>query len=180
MYRYTITIIATILVACGSSKTKYATEAQVRQYTGPYYVIFDFFPENSHSMSMGGIGNTFDVGLLRKDNLNIFIESFYNQLVYAPHILNLEYSYRKKLNCLGYDISWYRKYYIADITSDLIKEYKLKLEDENYINIRIYRILEDLDVKYVEDFKDCITSSSIELDINEINSINKVAILLDK
>lgn len=184
MNKHIIIILATLLAACSSSKKtqepQYATEEQLRQYTGPYYVSFTFFPKNTHPMTMGGIGNLFDVELLKRDSLDNFIESFYNQLAYAPHILNLEYGYKETLSCLGYDINWYSKYYIADITSDLIEEHKFKLQDGNYVNVRIYKVLGDLDVKYVEDFEGCITSSSIELDINKIKSIDKVAVLLDK
>lgn len=177
MYKSIIVIVAMLLIACSSSK--YATEEELQQYTGPYYVIFDFFPKNTHPMAMGGIGDTFDVGLLRKDNLDDFIESFYSQLAYFPFFIN-DFDYEKITNCLGYNITWHIKHPKLPITSSLIEDIKLKLEDGNYIIIRKYRVLGDLDVKYVDNFKDCIMSSSIELDINKIKSIDKVAVLLDK
>lgn len=91
-----------LLVGCGSSKPRYATEEELQQYTEPYYVIFDFFPKNTHPMAMGGIGDTFDVGRLRKDNLDDFIESFYSQLAYFPFFIN-DFDYEKIANCLGYN-----------------------------------------------------------------------------
>lgn len=184
MNKYIIAIIiATLWIACSSSKKaqepQYATEEQLRDYTGPYYVIFDLFPKNSHLISMGGIGNTFDVRLLKQDNLDNFIDSFYTQLAYFPFFIN-DFDYKEIATCLGYNITWHIKYPKTPIISNLIVRNKFKLQDSNYVNIRIYRVLGDLDVKYVEDFKDCIMSSSIELDINKIKSINKMAVLLDK
>lgn len=175
-----IVIIAMLLFACGSFKPQENDKIPSSEYTGPYYILFEYFPEDSHVMTMGGIGDTFDLESLQQNNLNDFVESFYNHLAYAPHILNLEYGYKKKLNCLGYDITWFKKYYIADISGDLIKEHNLTLEDKSNVNFRVYRVLEDLDVKYVAEFKDCFQSSSIELNIDKIESIKKAAILLDK
>lgn len=184
MNKYIILIIVILFsFSCNSykrSQIKYATETELKDYTGPYYVFFSFSLPNSHLVNMGGIGDNFDVRKLKKDNLNDFIESFYSQLDYAPHIMDLEYSYNKILSCLGYSITWYNKYHVFDITSGLIERINLELEDGVWINIRIHRILGDIKVKYVEDFRDCIKSSSIELDINKINSIDRVAILLDK
>lgn len=133
MYKSIVAISVILLIACGSSNYKYATEEELHQYTGPYYVTFDFFPKNSHPMVMGGIGETFDIGLLKKNNLKDFTESFYMQFAYAPHIMDLEYDYKKTLSCLGYDITWYKRYYIADIISNVIEDIRLKLEDGNYV-----------------------------------------------
>ena len=88
------------------------------------------------------------------------------------------------LECLGLNkakdrVKWHNNFYLNYLTSDLIEENKLILKDGNHIVIRKYKFFKDLDVKYVEDFKGCIMSSSIEFDINKIKSINKVAILLD-
>lgn len=183
MYRSIVAISVMLLVACGSSKPKYATEEELQQYTGPYYVMFTFFPENSHLMKMGGIGSTFDVELLRKNKLEDFVDSFYEQLTYTPILFST--SYWSNLECLGLNKelnmeSWFNNFDEKYSISNIIEEYKLKLQDGNYVNIEIYKISGNLNVKYVEDFKDCITPSSIELDINKIKSIEKVAILLDK
>jgi len=178
-YKSVIFISIILFVACGSSKPRYATEEELRQYTGPYYVIFTFFPENSHSMSMGGIGDIFDIESLRKNNLSDFVESFYQQLVYFPFFIN-DFNYREIANCLGYNITWDIKYPNTPIFSDLIEIKKFKLQDGIYVNIKTYRVLGELDVKYVEDYEECIVPSSIELDINKIKSIDKVAVLLDK
>src|SRR5699024_9339049 len=181
MNKYIILItVLFISVSCNSYKRnqeEYATEKGLKDYTGPYYVFFSFLPSNSYLMIMGGIGNNFDVNQLKKDNLENFIESFYSQLVYAPHIMNLEYNYNKMLSCLGYNITWYSKYHIFDITSGLIEKNSLKLHDGNLLSIRIHRVLGDLKVEYVKGFKDCVMSSSIEFDINKIKEIDNMAII---
>src|SRR5690554_1289108 len=130
-------------------------------------------------MSMGGIGEVFDVESLRENNLSDFIESFYQQLAYFPFIIN-DFTYKEIASCLGYDITWDIKYPNTPIFSNLIEIKKFKLQDGIYVNIKTYRVLGELDVKYVEDYEECIVPSSIELDINKIKSIDKVAVLLDK
>lgn len=184
MKKYVILIVALFfIVSCNSykkNKDSYVSGKELKNYTGPYYVVFSFSPPKSHLMIMGGIGDSFDVNQLKKDNLDDFIESFYKQLAYAPHIMDLKYSYNKIISCLGYNITWYNKYHIFDLTSDLLKEVNLELGDGNLLNIRVYRVLSALNVKYISDFNDCIEPSSIELDINKIKSIDKIAILLDK
>lgn len=182
-YKYIIYIsIIILLFACGSSKPKYATEEELQQYSGTYYIIFTYFPKNSHLMKMGGIGIAFDVDLLRKKKLDDFVESFYEQLIYTPFLFST--GYWSNLECLGLNKelnmeSWFNNFDEKYSISNIIEENKLKLQDGNYINIEIYKISENLTVKYVQDFKSCIMSSSIEFDINKIKSINKVAILLD-
>ena len=183
MYRSIVAISVMLLVACGSSKPKYATEEELQQYTGSYYITFTFTPKNIHPMTMGGIGDTFEIEVLSNDNLDDFIESFFEQFIYTPILLSA--GYWRMLECLGLSkerdmVNWHNNFHLKYSTSNLIEEYKLKLQDDNYIVIRKYRLLGDLDVKYVEDYKDCIMSSSIELDINKIKSIDKVAVLLDK
>lgn len=182
-YISVIFISIILFIACGSSKPKYATEEELQRYTGPYYVIFTFFPKNTHPMKMGGIGNTVDVRLLKQNNFDEFIESFYEQFTYTPILFAT--GYWSKLECLGLNIeidmvNWFTNFDENYSTSNIIEEHKLKLQDGNFINVDIYRVLGDLEVKYVEDFKNCRMSSSIELDINKIKSIDKIAILLDK
>lgn len=183
MYKSIVVISVMLLVACGSSKPKYATKKELQQYTGAYYVTFTFVPKNIHPITMGGIGDTFDIERLRKGTLDDFIESFYEHFIYSPILLST--SYWNVLECLGLSeeknmVSWFDDFYKNYATSNLIEEYKFKLHDSNHIILRKYKLLGDLEVEYIENFKDCITSSSIELDINKIKSINKVAVMVDK
>lgn len=179
MYKSITIIITTLLIACSSAKPQYTTKENLCQYTGAYYITFTFIPKKAHPMTMGGIGDAFEMGLLKTNNIENFVENFYEQLVYSP-LFDLMDSYKESMNCLGYKAKWYNIYSAAEITSNVIEEQKLKLKDGNIVHIRKYRVLGQLDVKYVENFEECIMSSSIELDISKIKSIDKVAILLDK
>lgn len=172
-----------LFIACGSSKPRFAAVEELHQYKGPYYLTITFTPKNIHPMTMGGIGGTLSLEFLRKNNLDDFIESFYEQMTYTPILMSA--GYWRILECSGLNkakdrVKWHNNFYLNYLTSDLIEENKLILKDGNHIVIRKYKFFKDLDVKYVEDFKGCVISSSIELDINKIKTIDKVAILLDK
>lgn len=142
MYRSIVAIFVMLLFACGPSKTQFDTKEELQQYTGAFYVTFTFVPKNTHPMTMGGIGDTFDVELLRRDNLEDFIESFYERFIYTPILLST--GYWNKLECLGLSkdkdiVNWFDNFYEKYSTSNLIEEHKPKLQDGNYIIIRKYR-----------------------------------------
>src|SRR5690606_38059462 len=93
--------------------------------------------------------------------------------------------YWNKLECLGLtkgiDMrSWFNSFNKNYSTGNIIKEYNLILNDGNNVSIKIYGFFGNLEIKYEENYKDCLMTSSIELDINKIKSINKVAVLLPK
>lgn len=180
MDNYFAFFLALLLLSCSSINQKIGHENNLSVYSNNYYVIIYFTPLNSHPLSMGGIGSRIDIDSLDTIDIQKFIESFYDQLAYTPHITDIKYSYPKTINCLGYDIKWNGKYSLDDIFSKVIAEKDIKLDDSIYINMKMYYMRKDLKVVYIENFYDCISHSSIELDINLIKSIDKVAILVDE
>lgn len=169
-------------ISCNAyKKTNNTTEdiMTLEKYNGPYYITITFFPKNSHRMIMGGVGEKFDLSLLDKEDLNSFVKSFYNQMFYLPFFFD-DVDYENYAKCLGFDIVWHTKYKEEPIYSDIIAENKIILNDETHVIIKTHRFLGKLDVKYVSDFKNCINSNSLELNIDQIETIIKVAVLLDK
>lgn len=172
-----------LLLSCSACKVKHKAERVPLQFGDVYYITFTFFPENTHPMTMNGIGKSFEIDILRKDNVQDFIESFYQQFTYTP-ILFLQ-GYWDVLDCLGLNKElnmelYFKNYYINYTTSDILEEYELDLDDGKVIDIKLYKLPTNLTVKYIKDYKNCLMSSSIELDINEIKTIDKIAVLLNK
>lgn len=175
-------IVLLILVACGAvrkPKSDTNKDVDLTAYQGPYYIIFEFFPRKSHSMRMGGIGYEFDANLLKMDNLDIFTESFYSQLAYFPFVLN-DADYIDIANCLGFYVTWESKYPLKPLFSGLMGTKRIKLEDGNYLILKFFKVADHVEVKYVSEFKRCVKPLSIELDINKVKTINKMAIFIDR
>ncbi|MDR0228332.1 MAG: hypothetical protein LBI72_04635 [Flavobacteriaceae bacterium] len=184
MMRKICVLFVLFLVNCNTyirtDNTKDSTVIlDLERYNGPYYITITLFPKGSHRVIMGGVGEKFDLLLLDKGNLNSLVESFYYQMFYLPLFFD-DVDYKNYAKCLGYDIVWYTKYSKEPIYSNVIEENRIILNDGTHVILKKYKIFGELDVKYVSDFKDCVYSNSLELDINQIKTITKVAVFLDK
>lgn len=168
------------LFCCKSQKVSKIDSAEDFEYSKPYYITVAFKPENSHPHLMGGIGlyNNFK-SLENSSDVYQFLYKFYSQIAYAPLIINIEVDYKRKVACLGYQITWYEKYYEADIYSKPVSEKKLKLSDGMELTITSHYINKDLRVQYIEDSAKCFKASSLELKLDKFKNIEKIAILLD-
>lgn len=182
--QYILITVVMLFVSCGVKKNHmpvYATEDDLKQYTGLFYVILNFVPENSHPMNMCGIRDSLNFQLLRKTNVSEFVESFYEQFTYTPMMISSVYW--TIFDCMGLNKNanmeiWNHSFEEEYSISNLIEKQVFSLEDSNYIIVSIYKIKEGLNVEYIENYQECVRPTSIELDIEKIRSINKVAVLL--
>lgn len=171
-----------VLVSCKTADNKnssYRIPYVHTENSGSYYAVCTFFPENSHMMFFAGVGYVFDSRDLQINSLEVFKESFYEQTVYTPLIMSV--SYWSMFRCLGYNTDNWDEYYNEHYYfEDKVKELRLKLNDGNYVIVKLYRINPDMTFKYLEDYKECIGPSSIEIPVSNIASVDKAAIIVKK
>lgn len=176
--RYILLLI--VLSGCSSKKSIEKGTKSELSYSKPYYLLISFQSANEKPMKMGGIGDNFNVNeYLMSNSIESLLDRFYKDLAYAPHILNIEGIYKRQLECLGYSIKWYDKYYVADIYSQEKTKHQSVLKDGTKVTISVHEILDDLNIEFTTDFKDCITASSIEFNLESIPSLRKMAVYLD-
>lgn len=129
---------------------------------------------------MLGLGENFNINKLNYMNIESFQKSFYNQLFYTPIISHTVYD--DILECEGYHIdeNWYNNFYINYDINEEINKYELKLEDNNNVLIKVFKIPDNLIAYSIDDIKKCFVHTSIEVDILNIKSARKMLILLNK
>lgn len=173
-------ILFVTLVSCSTNKHKQVTKNDFQSYNEPCYVKCTFFPKNNHPMIMVGIGDNFDLNNFDLSNSDSFLESFYEQLSFSPIIVD-NYIYKDIASCLGYEITWYKSH--IDIFSKKISDYKITLHDKNILNIQIYKLSEEISVKYSNKKYECLNEMKTSIDfkeISEIKNIKKIAVIVDK
>lgn len=171
-------LIITLLTCFSCSTSKKVSENQAVQLKNNlYYINCTLFPKNSHTINMAGLGNFFNNKLLEMRSLENFQEAFYKQLIYTPLLESS--NYLQLLNCLGFDYNnnWDKQFYEKYVLSEKIDTYKLKLEDGNYLTIDIYKVVGEVKPMYTENLK-CITSNSLEANVKQIKTVNKMAVLV--
>lgn len=169
-----------ILSSCAGKKSITQGSKSELLYSKPYYIQVSFQRENGKPMKMGGIGNDFDINeYFASDSIESLLDQFYKDLAYTPHIFNIEGIYKQQLGCLGYEISWYDKYYSADLYSPKKANHQSTLKDGTKVTISVHETLDDINIEFLSDFKDCITASSIEVDLKSIPSLRRMAVYLD-
>ena len=139
-----------------------------------YYIAFYALAKNKKLIAMSGIGKISALNSLNNNTFKEFIESFYSNLDYSLN-LDLQDIYQKKMNCInGNKISWY-----GEKIYDLKEKCNLNLLDGSYlIQIEIFELPENLKYIYIDKKNDCLGNVSIEIDLNEINSLKKVAFII--
>lgn len=173
-------VFSVVSFSCVSWKNP-VIETQTSNHLGPYYIQFTFVPKNSHPIVMGGIGDAYNLQLLKCNTHEEFVERFFEQFTYTP--LFFSTGYWSKLECLGLSENlkmdeWFSNFDSYYFTGDAIEELTITLKDGTKMTVVVYKLLNELKIEYIKDFQDCISASSVELTIENIRSITQVAILL--
>lgn len=142
-----------------------------------YYISFNVLKKNNYQIYMSGIGKEISLDSLVLTDSNDFIESFYEQTHYIPNIY-YSYEYTSFLNCLGFSTKSHTEEIDYYDLSEIIQRQRIQLEDSTTIIIKYREIPENMMVKIVDNFQDCIYSASNEKDVFEINSIKKIGVII--
>lgn len=180
---YILLVLLFNLQLFGCKTFKQIDSAEQLEYSNNYLITVTVFPkENGHLLIMNGVGDKNHLSTFNKENIEEFFKSFYFTYAYSPLIIDLESSYKDFVNCFGYDISWYNKYYINDLTNKPESVYEIKLEDGFNVKVEFYRLLNDIEIKYVDqNIKHCLYDISLEIDyVKKESFIKRVALFLDK
>lgn len=180
---YIILILLFNLQLFGCTTFKQIEKVEQLEYSNSYLITVTVFPKDKgHSLIMNGVGDENYLSSFSKESVDDFFKSFYAIYAYCPLIIDLESSYKDFVNCFGYDISWYNKYYINDLTNKPESVYEIKLEDGFNVKVEFYRLLNDIEIKYVDrNIKHCLYDISLEIDFEKKESfVNRVALFLDK
>lgn len=179
--QFAVIAASALFLSCSPSRQVQNELPVISNPNERYYVTAALIQEGTHPHSIGGIGSSFDYGLLKKDNIENFKESFYEQLTYTP--IPFSSFYWGLLECLGYvvDAEWINKFDYKYEFGETLREYKLTLEDGNYFFVEVSKltIAEDVEFAYLEN-KECMKPSSIEIDIRDVKNARLMAILMPK
>ena len=174
--------IICILQMVSCSPIRQMSETKEFVYSDTYLMHITVFPkEKGKVLMMEGVGLKKDLDFLNTKNIDAFFISFYTEFAYSPLIIDLETNYKDFVNCFGFDISWYKKYFLNDLTDKVVSKQTVQLEDGFNVSVEIYRLLNDIEVKYVKDgFHSCIYDISLEMELEKKKQIVKsIALFLD-
>ncbi len=180
---YVLVLLGFVLFFLGCSSFKQIHNKDKLIYFNEFLVVVNVFSKSGEQMiMMNGVGKNNDLSKLSKVNRDEFFISFYNNYAYSPLILNLESNYKDFVNCFGYDISWYNKYLLNDITDKPESIDEIELEDGFYVKLEYYKLLNDIKVEYVNyNIENCLYDVSIEISYKQKKVIvNRIALFLDK
>lgn len=140
------------------------------------YLSFDIRSKALNSISMSGVTKKFSLNELSKDSVSSFVSSFYRNVFYVPDIFS---NYKKGvLECIGDSLGneYLKKHHLhsSEIINRLQKNSfskKIILNSGEAVFIRVTKVVGKFWVVNKEN--PAITSNSNELDIQEIEEINK-------
>lgn len=174
--------IICILQMVSCSPIRQMSEKKEFVYSDTYLMHITVFPKDKgKALMMEGVGTKKDLDFLNTQNVDEFFKSFYAEYAYSPLIVDLEISYKNFISCFGFDISWHKKYFLNDLTDKAVSKHTFLLQDGSNVTLKRYRLLKDIDVKYVNhDFHSCIYDISLELELEKKKQIVKsIALFLD-
>lgn len=180
---YALLLLLFNLQMFGCTTFKQIEKVERLEYSNSYLITVTVFPKGKgHLLIMNGVGDENHLSSFSKESIDDFFRSFYAIYAYSPLIVDLESSYKDFVHCYGYDITWYNRYYINDLINKPESVYEIKLEDEFNVKVEFYRLLNDIEIKYIDqNIKHCLYDISLEIDFNKKESfVKRVALFLDK